>query len=152
MTSVAQNGHGLPSLPGHLPVRCHHPPHREPGAERRGGGGGGGRLLAYDLHEDLLPVLAGLEAAAQGRALGEGLQLLLQEALPAQVVRVGLEGGLALVRGLWGTRASETGGWLWPPPPSQATAGLFRGRCSQFLATCEQSVLSVGSEGQANPG
>lgn len=93
MASVARTGHAMPSLPQSPPSpHCHHPPLRDPGL-----------LLAYDLHEDLLPVLAGLEASAQGRALGEGLQLLLQEALPAQVVRVGLEGGLALVRGLWGT-------------------------------------------------
>lgn len=71
---MAQTGHTGPSLP-----QVTSPSHCDPGVR-------GWAALAYDLHEDLLPVLAGLEAMAQGRALGEHLQLLLQEALPAQVV------------------------------------------------------------------
>lgn len=53
--------------------------------------------LAYDLHEDLLPVLTGLETMPESRALWEELQLLLQERLPFQVVSIGLEGRFPLV-------------------------------------------------------
>ena len=66
-TSMAQTGQACP-VASLVRVTCHGP------------------LLAYDLHEDLLPVLAGLEAMVQGRALGERLQLLLQEVFPAEVV------------------------------------------------------------------
>lgn len=56
--------------------------------------------LAYDFHEDLLPVLAGLEAPLQGGGLREGGELLLDEVLPLEEVRVGLKGGFPFVCGL----------------------------------------------------
>lgn len=56
--------------------------------------------LAYDFHEDLLPVLAGLEAPLQGRGLRQGGELLLDEVFPLEEVGVGLEGGFPLVCGL----------------------------------------------------
>lgn len=56
--------------------------------------------LAYDFHEDLLPVLAGLETSLQSRRLWEGGELLLNECLPLKEVGVGLKGGFALVCGL----------------------------------------------------
>lgn len=117
----------LPALVTSLSAATTHPA----GSLGGGVGPGAGGLLAYDLHEDLLPVLAGLEAAAQGRALREGLQLLLQEALPAQVVGVGLEGGLALVRGLWGTQPVRRAGGCGPLALPRPRLVLLLGRCSQ---------------------
>lgn len=52
----------------------------------------GWQSLAYNLHENLLPVLTGLEAVPEGRALWEELELLLQECLPLQIVSICLEG------------------------------------------------------------
>lgn len=48
--------------------------------------------LAYYLHENLLPVLTGLETMPESRALWEELELLLQECLPFQIVSICLEG------------------------------------------------------------
>ena len=56
--------------------------------------------LAYDFHEDLLPVLAGLETPLQSGGLWERGELLLDEVLPLKEVGVGLKGGFALVCGL----------------------------------------------------
>lgn len=53
--------------------------------------------LAYNLHENLLPVLTGLETMAESRALWEELELLLQECLPFQIVSICLEGRFPLV-------------------------------------------------------
>ena len=54
----------------------------------------------YDFHEDLLPVLAGLETTLQSGGRREGGELLLDEVLPLKEVRIGLKGGFALVCGL----------------------------------------------------
>lgn len=56
--------------------------------------------LAYDFHEDLFPVLAGLETTLQSRSLREAGELLLDEVLPLKEVRIGLKGGFPLVCGL----------------------------------------------------
>lgn len=48
--------------------------------------------LAYNLHENLLPVLTGLEAMPESRAFWKELELLLQECLPFQIVSICLEG------------------------------------------------------------
>jgi len=61
-----------------------------PGRETR-------QSLAYNFHEDLLPVLTGLETVPESRALWEELELLLQECLPFQVVSICLEGRFPLV-------------------------------------------------------
>lgn len=53
--------------------------------------------LAYNLHEDLLPVLTGLETVPESRALWKELELLLQECLPFQVVSICLEGRFPFV-------------------------------------------------------
>lgn len=53
--------------------------------------------LAYNLHENLLPVLTGLETMSESRALREDLELLLQECLPFQIVSICLEGRFPLV-------------------------------------------------------
>lgn len=58
------------------------------------------RSLAYDFHEDLLPVLTGLESPSQSRRLREAGELLLDEVLPLKEVGVRLKGGFPLVRGL----------------------------------------------------
>lgn len=57
--------------------------------------------LAYDFHEDLLPVLTGLETSPESRRLREAGELLLDKVLPLKEVSVGLKGGLPLVCGLW---------------------------------------------------
>lgn len=56
--------------------------------------------LTNNFHEDLLPVLAGLETSLQSRGLREGGKLLLDEILPLNEVRIGLKGGFPLVCGL----------------------------------------------------
>lgn len=57
--------------------------------------------LAYDFHEDLLPVLTGLETSVQSRRLWKAGQLLLNKVLPLKEVGISLEGGFPLVRGLF---------------------------------------------------
>lgn len=61
--------------------------------------------LAYDFHEDLLPVLTRLEASLQRRGLRESCELLLDEVLPLQEIGIRLKWGFSLVCGL--TREEE---------------------------------------------
>lgn len=56
-----------------------------------------GQSLAYNLHEDLLPVLTGLETMTESRTLWEELELLLQECLPFQIISIRLEGRFPFV-------------------------------------------------------
>lgn len=86
------------------------------------------QALAYNLHEDLLPVLTGLETVPESRALWEELELLLQECLPFQVVSICLEGRFPFVGCLQGDEHII----LMSCSLGQGMHGKGRGRTSQL--------------------